>query len=142
MKQRFTQVLIAAAGLCAAGLVGAQTSPGSTAAPMVQHTPGGIAYISGGAGEEDRSKMTAQQNEFPFKVVLSNAAGEYLVADKLSVMAAQGDVLTVRDAGPLVMMKLPPGAYTLEATWQGKTERRAVRVGAPGQTLNWRFPGE
>ena len=119
----------------------AQTSPGSPGAPTVQHTPAGIDYISGGAGEEDRASMSARQAEFPFKVVFSASGGEYLVAEKLSVISPQGELVTVRDAGPVVMLKLPPGAYTLEATWQGRSERRTVRVGAPSQTLNWQFRG-
>lgn len=117
------------------------TSPGAPDAPVVQHTTGGIDYISGGAGAEDRAAMAARQAEFTFKVVLSATGGEYIVADRLSVMTPQGELLTVRDAGPIVMMKLAPGPYTLEASWQGRTERRSVRVAAPAQTLNWRFPG-
>ena len=124
-----------------AGAASAQTSPGAGGTPTVQHSPGGIDYISGGAGEEDRTAMTTQQARFPFKVVLSAAGGEYLVADKLSVATPQGELLTVRNAGPIVMMKLAPGQYTLEATWKGRTERRSVSVGAPAQTVNWQLPG-
>ena len=119
----------------------AQTSPGAPNAPQVQHSPSGIDYISGGAGEEDRTAMAAHAAEFPLKVVLSASAGEYLVADKLSVVTPQGELLRVRDAGPVVMMRLPPGTYTLEATSQGRTERRTVRVGSGPETVNWRFPG-
>lgn len=127
--------------LAAGPLALAQTTPESTDGPTVQHSPGGIDYVSGGAGTEDRATMAARQAEFPFKVVLSGTGGEYIVAEKLSVITSQGELLTVRDAGPLVMMKLAPGSYTLEATYQGKTERRSVRVTAPAQTVNWRFPG-
>jgi ABC-type glycerol-3-phosphate transport system substrate-binding protein len=132
---------IVAAFAATALAAAAQTSPGASAAPTVQHTPAGIDYISGGAGEEDRTAMSARQAEFPFKIVLSASGGAYLVAEKLSVLASQGALVTVRDAGPIVMLKLPPGSYTLEATSQGRTERRTVRVGNPAQTLNWQFPG-
>ena len=129
--------VLAATAIAAA----AQTSPGMSGAPVVQHTPAGIDYISGGAGEEDRASMSARQAEFPFKVVFSATGGEYVVAEKLSVLAPQGELVTVRDAGPIVMLKLPPGSYTLEATAQGRSERRTVRVGGPAQTLNWQFRG-
>ena len=69
------------------------------------------------------------------------AGGQFVVADTLSVSTPQGELLAIRDAGPIVMIKLPPGQYNLEATWQGKTERRSVRVAASAQTLEWRFPG-
>jgi hypothetical protein len=134
--------VLLAALLWAAGPAAAQTSPGTPVGPLVQHSPSGIDYLSGGAGEEERATMATRQAELPFKVVLSGAGGEYVVADRLSVIAPQGELLTVRDAGPLLMMRLPPGSYTLEATWQGRTERRPIRVGAPSQTIEWRLPAE
>ena len=39
------------------------------------------------------------------------------------------------------MMRLPPGIYTLEATWKDHTERRTVRVATGPETVNWRFAG-
>ena len=119
----------------------AQTSPAPAAGPTVQHSPGGTDYLNGGAGDEERTAMTARQREFPFKVVMSAAGGEFIVADRLSVSTPQGELLTVRDAGPIVMIKLRPGQYNLEATWQGKTERRSVRLATSAQTLEWRFAG-
>ena len=119
----------------------AQAPAESPEQPMVQHSAGGIAYISGGASEDDRQSMAGRQGEFPFTVMLSMPNGEFAVADRLSVQTPQGSLLIVRDAGPVVMMKLPPGPYTLEATYQGKVERRAIQVAANAQTLNWRLPG-
>jgi len=119
----------------------AQVGPSPATGPMVQHSPGGTDYLNGGSGDEERAAMAARQHEFPFKVVMSGAGGEFVVADKLSVSTPQGELLAIRDAGPIVMIKLRPGQYTLEATWQGKTERRSVRLAASAQTLEWRFPG-
>ncbi len=47
----------------------------------------------------------------------------------------------MRDAGPVVMIKLPPGPYILEASYQGRIERRSVVVASSAQTLNWRIAG-
>jgi hypothetical protein len=111
------------------------------AAPVARHTPGGIDYMSGGAGQEDRDAMAAQQSGYTLKLVMSGKGGEYIVADNLRVLSAQGEVLVVRDAGPIVMVKLPAGTYTLETTWHGKPVRRSVNVGNGLQTINWRFEG-
>ena len=129
--------------------LGAAASPYATAQTrveppeqlMVQRSGSGIDYISGGAGENDRQSMAARQAEFPFIVVMSVPSGELAVADRLSVLTPQGSLLIVRDAGPVVMMKLPPGPYVLEASYQGRIERRSVQVGASAQTLNWRLAG-
>ena len=119
----------------------AQVSPSPATSPTVQHSSGGTEYLNGGGGDEDRAAMAARHREFPFKVVMTAASGEFVVADKLSVSTPQGELLAISDAGPIVMIKLRPGQYTLEATWQGKTERRSVRVATSAQTLEWRFPG-
>ena len=127
--------------IAATPLAFAQASPNPTTAPTVQYSPGGTAYLNGGGGDEERAAMAARQREFPFKVVMSGAGGEFVVADRLSLSTPQGELLAIRDAGPVVMIKLPPGQYTLEASWQGRTERRSVRLATSPQTLEWRFPG-
>ena len=129
--------------LCIAALpfAFAQAGPDPATAPAVQHGPAGTEYLNGGSGEEERAAMATRQSEFPFKVVMSGAGGQFVVADKLSVSTPQGELLAIRDAGPIVMIKLPPGQYNLEATWQGKTERRSVRLATSAQTLEWRLPG-
>lgn len=130
---------LAALAVLSASAALAQVSPGTPTPPQVQYSPAGIAYISGGAGEEERDAMSARAGEFPVKVVLSESAGEYVVADKLSVGTPQGVLLLVRDAGPVVMMRMQPGTYTLEITWKGRTERRTLRVGNGAETVNWRL---
>jgi len=119
----------------------AQPGPTPATGPTVQQGSGGTEYLNGGGGDEERAAMAARQREFPFKVVMSGAGGEFVVADRLSISTPQGELLAIRDAGPIVMIKLRPGQYELEATWRGKTERRSVRLAGPAQTLEWRFPG-
>ncbi len=126
-----------AAGLSAHALRAQTAMP---AAPAVQHASGGIEWMSGGAGEEERQAMSARGTQLPFKVVLSGTGGQYVVAERLVLRAPEGDLLVMRDAGPIVMMRLPAGSYTLEATVQGKTEQRPVRIGGGPQTLEWRWP--
>ncbi len=119
----------------------AQTSTDSSEQPMVQRSGAGVDYISGGASENDRESMAARRGEFPLTVMMSMPNGELAVADRLSVLTPQGSLLIVRDAGPVVMIKLPPGPYILEASYQGRIERRSVVVASSAQTLNWRIAG-
>ena len=140
-KRQWLSVWGFAIGAAASPYASAQARVEAPSDEMVRTTSGGIDYISGGAGEEERNAMATRQAEFPFKVVMSVPNGEYLVADRLSVLTPQGSLLIVRDAGPIVMMKLPPGPYVLEASYQGRTERRNVQVASISQTLNWRVAG-
>ena len=86
-----------ALGAAASPYAIAQTQAEMPEQPMVQRSAGGIAYISGGASEDDRESMTHRQAEFPFTVKLSEPSGELAVADRLSVLTPQGSLLIVRD---------------------------------------------
>lgn len=150
---------LAAALLCAAApWAGAQTtlSPqtaaaiASQAAPPATATPaltprqgsGGTRFISGGAGNEERTRMDSQRSEFPLKVVLSAGKGEYIVAEQFRLSGGKGGAaIDVADVGPWVMIKAPAGSYTLDVTYQGKTQHRTVKVGKGASEVNLRFPG-
>ncbi|MDQ6639714.1 MAG: hypothetical protein M3Z15_08630 [Pseudomonadota bacterium] len=115
--------------------------PGAPPAPQVR-SAGGVEYINGGAGEEARADIAAQRAAFPLRIVFSVAGGAYVVADHVDVSNAQGKVLGVDGAGPMLLVKVPPGDYTVVASYGGKSERRTVRVGRDPATVNWRWPDE
>lgn len=114
---------------------------GAPPAPQVR-SAGGIEYINGGAGEESRAAIDAQRGAFPLRLVFSVASGAYVVADHVDVSGASGKLLGVDHAGPMLLVKVPPGDYTVDASYGGKTERRKVRVGRDAATVQWRWPDE
>ena len=108
-----------------------------TAPPEVQQH-GAVSVLNGGVGEEEVRWFKAQSAQYPLQVVISGKGGEYGVADSLTVRQGNDEVVTVPDAGPWVMMALPPGRYTVEATFDGRTEKRNVQLAGKGvQRLNW-----
>jgi len=109
-------------------------------APVLEQSAG-VEYINGGAGFEQRDAIAAVQSRFPLRIVLSGKGGEYIVADTLTVRDSNGEVVAVQDAGPLVMMNLQPGKYTIEASYLGKTRSTTVQLGRAPHTLNWNWPG-
>ncbi len=120
----------------------AQTPPpadlGAPPPPRVR-TAGGIEYFNGGAGEEARAAIAVQTADFPLRLVFSIPGGAYAVADHVDIANASGKVLGVDAAGPLLVVKVPPGDYTVDVTSNGKSERRPIRVGTNAVTLNWRL---
>jgi hypothetical protein len=114
---------------------------GVASPPQVQSADG-VEYINGGAGEEARAAIDARRGAFPLRLVFSLPSGAYVVADHVDVSNARGKVLGVDGAGPILLVKVPPGEYSVEARYGGKVERRAVRVGRDGTTVNWRWPEE
>ena len=85
--------------------------------------------------------MDQRQAEFPLKVVLSAPGGNYIVADKLALVTAEGELLVVRDAGPIVMIRAPQGGYTVEVVYQGRTQRVQATIGGGQATLQMRIAG-
>jgi hypothetical protein len=111
----------------------------STPALRVQEQAG-VQFLNGGTGEQERGAMKALQSEFPLQIVFSGKAGELGVADQVRVLSGQQQLVAVDKAGPLLMVKLPPGRYTVEADIAGKTQRRAVHVHNGPQTVHWSSP--
>jgi hypothetical protein len=125
-------------GSICAGAAFAQADSGGL--PPVQHM-NGIAYVSGGAGEEARSAMVQMRSGYGLELVFSNASGEYLVAEHVTVKGSAGPAFEFDHAGPMLLVGLAAGDYSVSATYQGKTEQRAVKVGGSPRTIEWRFPG-
>jgi hypothetical protein len=126
---------------CAALAQTAAAVPGAAPPPTVQRA-GGVEYLNGGAGEEERAVMNAQRGAFPLRIVFSEPGGAYVVADHVDVSRGNAKVLGVDKAGPLLMLKLAPGEYAIDTSYLGRTARRQVRVGAEGTQLDWRLPDE
>jgi len=115
--------------------------PGGPPPPPVRSIDG-IEYLSGGAGEEARAAIDAQRSAFPLRLVFSVASGAYVVADRVDISDAQGKVFGVDHAGPMLLVKLPPGDYTVDASVGGRSEQRKVRVARETTTVNLRWPDE
>ena len=117
------------------------TDSGAPPPPQVR-SAGGVEYLNGGAGEESRAAIDAQRGEFPLRVVFSVGSGDYVVADHVDVRGARGKVLGVDHVGPMLLVKLPPGDYTVTASYGGRTEQRKVRLARASTTVNVRWPNE
>ena len=104
--------------------------------PKLQNA-NGIDYMNGGSGTEGVGYMKARGKEFSLQITFSGRGGEYGVAEKLVVASAGRELISVSDAGPLMMLKLPPGNYTVEATFKGVIEKRSVAVGNGVTKVSW-----
>jgi hypothetical protein len=97
----------------------------------------GISFLNGGANIDDAQYLKSRGAEFPLQFVFSGRRGEYGVADKVTIRNGGRELLTVPDAGPFLMLKLPAGRYDVEATFKGVVERRTVVVGSGAALVSW-----
>jgi hypothetical protein len=143
MKRHTPAALAFAISLAAATTLMAQAPAAdvdavtSTPALPIQQA-GSVQFVNGGAGDQERAAMKSLQSEFPLQIAFSGQGGEYGVADEVRVRGDKGPVVAVSKAGPLLMVKVPPGRYTVEADFNGKTQRRTVN--ASGHLVHWSSP--
>jgi hypothetical protein len=110
-------------------------------AASVPQTKGEIVYVTGGVGADEREKLKAIEKDFNLKLILSLTDGAFIADVAVVIKDASGKVVLSEQAqGPIFMAKLPPGTYTVEATFEGKTEAHKVTVGKGLTTVQLRWP--
>ena len=132
----------AALGLCAA--VGA--APAWAQYESVMATPpapqryAGVEVINGGVDLDVANAIKRIQSRYNLALEISGRGGDYYVADNLQVMQG-GDVVTeIPQAGPWVLMDVPPGHYTLVGNFGGTEVKRNVVVAKNGTKVSWVVP--
>ncbi len=95
-------------------------------------TENGITYVSGGIGEDEAKAMRGEAKHFPLGLVFSaNKDNEYLADVHVTIEDKAGnEVLSTISDGPIMLLKIPAGRYTIEAEVDGKTLRRTVQIQA------------
>jgi len=104
--------------------------------PPIQ-TRGDVQYVSGGIGKDEADAMKEAEAQFPLTLEFAasderptqDASAPYVSDAVVAIRDARGnDVLSARSDGPLLLVRLPSGSYTVEAEWNGVRKQRAVSV--------------
>lgn len=113
-------------GLCAATLTG-----GDVLAQVERGVQNGIAFENGGVSEEARVAINGSAPAFPLVLVFALSAGDYLSDVRVRVSNGGGKpVFSLSDSGPIVLIGLPQGAYTVTVDRGGSEQSRRVTIGA------------
>ncbi|MEO8411472.1 MAG: hypothetical protein ABI478_12970 [Propionivibrio sp.] len=89
-----------------------------------------IPWMSGGVGEESRAAMRDAASAYNVHIVFSAGDGAYLASIPFSVERAGGPVILAGISnGPLLNLKLKPGAYRVMAEINDMKQSRNLRVG-------------
>ncbi len=81
----------------------------------------GVAYASGGVGEDEQSALLAQRRDYSFWLTTAvRKTGAHLAGVQVRIREAETGllVLDTRMDGPWLFAKLPLGRYEIEATRQ------------------------
>jgi len=114
----------------------------SSSLPKLE-TQSGVTYLSGGIGSSEAQSMKAEAKHYPLSLTFSAGKdNEFLASVPVTIENSAGKkVLDTVSYGPIMLVKLPAGKYTISAEAYGKTYRRVVQVKAKGDTplyFHWR----
>jgi hypothetical protein len=104
-------------------------------------------WVSGGIGEGERVDMLMLLPDYNLRVVtVAEKSGAYLagVAVVVRDVGGGGVIFETTLEGPLLLARLWPGKYQLEATYGGKAHTRTFSIPATGRRdlyLYWAVPG-
>jgi len=95
---------------------------------------GEVDYLNGGIGTEQADRMRAMSADYPVQMTFAerNQGVDEFVADvHLRVRDTAGrTMLDLPAQGPIFLLQLPPGAYTVEAEHQGEVKTRRFEIAA------------
>ena len=116
-------------------LIAALSIGANALADIQQGNQNGIAYENGGWSGETAEVIKGHSGKFPLMLVFAWNEGTYLADVNVQVVNAKGEkVLTLNNLGPLVLLDLPRGDFTINVERNGKSQSRRVNVGANTRT--------
>lgn len=123
--------------LLAASASQAQTD--NSQIPALQ-TTGALHYTCGGISSDESKAMRAAMGGYPLALLFARQQGEYLANLAVDIAPSAGPAMRFTADGPICLLKLPAGKYTVKATTEdGQTQSQTVDVGGQGRTLDFRY---
>ena len=120
-----------ALSLLASGPVFAQHLPAA-------QTAGAVQYRCGGIGLDESTAMRGAVKDYPLALLFAGAGGEYLADVKVDIAGASQAAFTA--SGPVCLLRLPEGHYTVKATTkEGQGKSQSVHVDSGSKSLDFRF---
>lgn len=120
-------------GLSTVSVVSVAHAQGGTLPPTMQQ--GDVSYVSGGIDSDESDVFKRQAVRWPLSIEMAargDGTNEYIADAQVQIMRGSTTVLDTRAKGPFMLVKVPPGSYTVKATYNGKPMRKEVKVPAQG----------
>jgi len=87
------------------------------------NSEGGLRYMSGGIGTEERDFMKRQAPRYNLRLSFAVNSGQYLSEGKLVIENQDGkQIMGATTNGPWFYVQLPPGKYTVKAMFEGRAK--------------------
>jgi hypothetical protein len=133
--KRWSVAFAAAAGAALATTLAlpavAQTDAGGM--PQEQHQ-GDATFVSGGVGLDESQALRSAASHWPLSLRFTGPGADYLadVHVRIEGGKAGGEILSADARGPYMLVRLPPGKYTVHAKYKDSEQTRAVTIAGNG----------
>lgn len=109
-------------------------APAQTILVPQEYGQGNASYVSGGIGSDEAEVMRQASANYPLTLEMATAAGgprdAYISDAKVDIRDGSGHpVLSTTTQGPIMLVRLPAGTYTVDVDWHGTQKRKTVEVG-------------
>ncbi len=103
-------------------------------------TTGGFRYMSGGVSSEERESMQARARDYNLRLTFAAKSGAYVAGATLLIRDNKGnEIINAVTNGPWFFIDLPPGNYSVTATFERQSrEIKNIRL-SKGQTVRRNF---
>jgi len=131
-----------AAAFAAAGLAVAFSAQAQSASALpAWKGEGATRHVCGGIGSDESKAMRAAMKSHPLALLFARSDGAYMADVQVEIKGADGaTALSLRADGPVCLVDIPAGRYTIDATTRGgDTKSQTVTVGSGSKTASFRF---
>ena len=122
------------ASIAFGSLILAATMHVSAATLPLAKTENGVAYVSGGVGQDEAAAMRAEAKHYPMSIFFTAGKDNAFLANvKVTISDKAGKEVLNTTAGPILLVKAPPATYAITAVRNGRTLHRTVHVQKTGE---------
>jgi hypothetical protein len=113
-----------------------------SALPPAQ-TQNGITYITGGVGKPESTAMKAEGGRHDLMLMFANRRSEFLANVKVSIADRNHETVLDIVSGPILLVDLPAGRYTVRADVDGTLLTKTIDVsGRQHKQVAYVWPNE
>lgn len=105
---------------------------------------GDLTFVTGGVGLDESQALRQAAPHWPLAMRFTGSGSDYLADVHVHITDAGGNAVLQADSrGPYMLVKLHPGRYTVQATYEGHDETRSVTLKRGGHEkldFSWNQP--
>lgn len=148
-RERWLHEVAATLAMTMILMIAALSAPVAQAQTLPQvRSQGAIEYVTGGVGKDEADALKQASGDYSLMLELASSGptpegrttGAYVSDASIVIRDAQGrEVLNTRTDGPLLLVRLPAGKYSITADWNGVRKQAAFDLGATRRHIVFDF---